>query len=61
MAGGWVCFVVSILIIGVLTAIIGDLATHVRRKIDILMVNQNITMNFLFVSSSVVPLVLQIR
>jgi hypothetical protein len=30
MGGGWVCFCVSILIIGMLTAVIGDLATHVR-------------------------------
>jgi hypothetical protein len=29
MGGGWVCFTVSILIIGILTAVIGDLATHV--------------------------------
>ena len=29
LAGGWLCFSVSILIIGVLTALIGDLATHV--------------------------------
>ncbi|UJR08953.1 hypothetical protein I4U23_013205 [Adineta vaga] len=28
IGGGWLCFVVSILIIGVLTAVIGDLATH---------------------------------
>ncbi|CAF3715207.1 unnamed protein product [Rotaria sp. Silwood1] len=28
IAGGWLCFVVSILIIGMLTAVIGDLATH---------------------------------
>ncbi|CAF1111567.1 unnamed protein product [Rotaria sordida] len=28
LAGGWLCFVVSILIIGMLTAVIGDLATH---------------------------------
>ena len=26
--GGWACFVVSIIIIGVLTAVIGDLASH---------------------------------
>jgi Ca2+/Na+ antiporter len=26
--GGWACFVVSIFIIGVLTAVIGDLASH---------------------------------
>ena len=26
--GGWACFIVSILIIGVLTAVIGDLASH---------------------------------
>lgn len=25
---GWVCFVVSIIVIGILTAIIGDLASH---------------------------------
>lgn len=30
IAGGWVCFCVSILIIGILTALIGDLATHVN-------------------------------
>ncbi|CAF1385576.1 unnamed protein product [Rotaria magnacalcarata] len=28
LAGGWVCFVVSIIIIGLLTAVIGDLATQ---------------------------------
>ncbi|CAF0879782.1 unnamed protein product [Adineta steineri] len=28
IGGGWVCFVVSIIIIGLLTAVIGDLATH---------------------------------
>jgi hypothetical protein len=28
IAGGWACFVVSILIIGVLTAFIGDVAAH---------------------------------
>ncbi|CAF4523136.1 unnamed protein product [Rotaria socialis] len=28
VAGGWACFCVSIFIIGVLTAVIGDLATH---------------------------------
>ncbi|CAF0799879.1 unnamed protein product [Adineta ricciae] len=28
IAGGWLCFIVSILIIGMLTAVIGDLATH---------------------------------
>nr|BAJ95058.1 predicted protein [Hordeum vulgare subsp. vulgare] len=28
LAGGWLCFIVSILIIGMLTAVIGDLATH---------------------------------
>lgn len=26
--GGWACFVVSIIIIGILTAVIGDLASH---------------------------------
>lgn len=26
--GGWACFVVSIIIIGLLTAVIGDLASH---------------------------------
>jgi len=26
--GGWACFVVSIVIIGLLTALIGDLASH---------------------------------
>jgi hypothetical protein len=31
IAGGWLCFVVSILIIGILTALIGDLATHVSQ------------------------------
>ena len=30
IAGGWVCFCVSIIIIGMLTAVIGDLATHVN-------------------------------
>ncbi len=32
MAGGWVCFCVSISIIGMLTALIGDLATHVNNR-----------------------------
>jgi hypothetical protein len=32
MAGGWVCFCVSIFIIGILTAIIGDLAAHVNNQ-----------------------------
>jgi solute carrier family 8 (sodium/calcium exchanger) len=26
--GGWLCFTVSIIVIGILTAIIGDLASH---------------------------------
>jgi solute carrier family 8 (sodium/calcium exchanger) len=26
--GGWLCFTVSIIVIGLLTAIIGDLASH---------------------------------
>ena len=30
MLGGWLCFCVSISIIGALTAVIGDLATHVN-------------------------------
>jgi solute carrier family 8 (sodium/calcium exchanger) len=30
IAGGWLCFCVSISIIGMLTAVIGDLATHVN-------------------------------
>jgi hypothetical protein len=34
MLGGWLCFCVSILIIGALTAVIGDLATHVNNSID---------------------------
>jgi hypothetical protein len=32
IAGGWVCFCVSIIIIGMLTAVIGDLATHVNNE-----------------------------
>jgi hypothetical protein len=32
MGGGWVCFCVSIIIIGMLTAVIGDLATHVNNE-----------------------------
>ena len=35
MLGGWLCFTVSILIIGALTAVIGDLATHVNSSIDV--------------------------
>lgn len=31
MLGGWLCFCVSILIIGALTALIGDLAAHVNQ------------------------------
>ncbi len=30
IAGGWLCFCVSIIIIGMLTAVIGDLAAHVN-------------------------------
>jgi hypothetical protein len=30
MVGGWLCFCVSIFIIGCLTAVIGDLAAHVN-------------------------------
>ena len=28
MLGGWACFIVSIVVIGVMTALIGDLASH---------------------------------
>ncbi len=35
MLGGWLCFTVSIIIIGALTAVIGDLATHVNNFIDV--------------------------
>ena len=30
--GGWACFTISILMIGVLTAIIGDLASQVNKQ-----------------------------
>jgi hypothetical protein len=35
MAGGWVCFCVSIIIIGMLTALIGDLATQVNNYLPV--------------------------